>query len=148
MPMSSAGFETSAYVPSELNLASYIIWATRASSAEFEKTKSLYIVDHRRRSTWLTRIAVDVPAQVHREGMPTHYVPKRLCMNVGCPRCDDQRGGFRFPWLGDWTCRNGVGNPNEDSLTTRQRWLDCADPLCPIPEHNRRGCVSCVETII
>ena len=33
---------------------------------------------------------------------PLRWAP---CMDATCARCADQRGGFQFPWLGDWTRR-------------------------------------------
>ena len=34
-----------------------------------------------------------------------------LCTLSPCPRCEQGRGGFRFPWLGIWTRRSVLAQP-------------------------------------
>ena len=56
---------------------------------------------------------------------PNGLPPLRVapCMAEPCPRCDQSRGGFQFPWLGSWTRRACMPVPGSEPDAAWQRLL-------------------------
>ena len=52
--------------------------------------------------------------------------PVTACQDAGCERCIAGRGGFRFNWIGPWTCVQAVGNASSPEDVTR-RWVACSE---------------------
>lgn len=58
------------------------------------------------------------------EGLPP--LPKAVCSLAGCMRCESQRGGFHFPWLGVW-CKRAVVPRDDATVAEAFQDLD-SDP--------------------
>lgn len=52
-----------------------------------------------------------------------------VCTEAGCQRCREQRGGYRFPWLGLWSRQAVLRRPTADPPAAWQEWSDCATRL-------------------
>ena len=124
----------SPFVPSDLNFCCFLSWASTCSDEQWQQKKDLYCIKHRRDSSLAAQCPI-WPVLVHRPDGTCHQIQERNCMDVGCYKCFYKQGGFRFPWLGAWTCIRGVGSSLDSSLEIRERWLTCANPNCPILEH-------------
>ncbi|CAE7222905.1 unnamed protein product [Symbiodinium sp. CCMP2592] len=55
------------------------------------------------------------------------FVPLRriACVASPCPRCEDARGGFQFPWLGPWAVRATVVPDGWHPDDARTRFYEC-----------------------
>jgi hypothetical protein len=80
---------------------------------------------------WLRHVQVqDIKPSVRIAG-EYHVIPQLPCQDPQCPRCDE-KGGYKFHWLGPWTCRCSLTMTTADA--TRLRWMQCC--TC---ESNRRA---------
>jgi hypothetical protein len=56
--------------------------------------------------------------------------PSVQCQQINCARCFGGRGGFRFNWVGPWTCTKAVNNSDRFEDVTRE-WIKCSsDKAC------------------
>ena len=126
------GYVRRALVPSDFNLGSFLEWVFKASPAEVEGVRHLYSVAHRADEP-------TEPIRLLRQGELLHAIPVWACMDVGCSRCLTRGGGYKFDWVGPWTCIAGEGAPGEDPGAARVRWFQCRDPQCTIRAHADRA---------
>ena len=101
-------FVQSSIVPSDFNLTSFSLWFSLSEAEERGEAGSLCVLVHR-------------PVQLFpefglRDGT-RWQLPTRSCFAVGCDRCLNGRSGYRFQWVGPWTCLHGRAG---DPATARQ----------------------------
>ena len=65
-------------------------------------------------------VHIPVPEQPVREFQALPAMRRITCSEVGCAQCEQQRGGFRFPWLGVWTRRFAVVQPG---VSPQEAWM-------------------------
>ena len=54
---------------------------------------------------------------------------KSVCCEVGCLRCEQRRGGYRFPWVGVWTRRFAVVWPGAPAVEAWQSFGASTDNM-------------------
>ena len=115
-------------VPSDYNLASFSAWFCRlATPADREAANGVYLVEHTRNTAGRAE-PIGLRYTDPETGTRRRYqIPVLDCQDVGCARCDAGVGGYKFDWVGPWTCKNGRGT---DANTSRRQWMACRDPLC------------------
>ena len=87
-------------------------WHSMASCSDdvFERLwGKCYIIEHYERSLSPQLRTLRVDSQLLRNGR-AYCTPTRRCSQVPCQRCQEGRGGFRFPWRGRWTTDNCIGD--------------------------------------
>jgi len=92
------------------NLSNY--WHAMASCSDevFERLwNRCYIIEHCEGPTPPEVMTVRVDSHLLRNGR-AHYTPTTKCEQLPCQRCEQGRGGFRFPWCGCWTTDNCIGH--------------------------------------
>ncbi len=110
----------SPYVPSPLNLPSFLYWWKHATTAEQESAVGIYLIYHH---DGLAVPAEPIKLRFNTGGM--YNIPWRRCGNVGCERCTSRRGGYKFDWVGPWTCIN-----LQDDEHNYGRWMECDRGAC------------------
>ena len=103
-------------VPSDFTLTSFSLWFSLSEAEQRREAESLYVLVHRPVQLF--------PAFGLRDGT-RWQLPTRSCFVVGCDRCLNGRSGYRFQWVGPWTCLHGRAG---DPATARQQWRECRDP--------------------
>ena len=68
-----------------------------------------YIIEHRERTMPLQLLTQRVDGHLLRNGR-AYCAPTRTCTQAPCRRCEEGRGGFRFPWCGYWTTDKCIGD--------------------------------------
>ena len=81
----------------------------------------------------------DITAKLyHPESIANIDLRNIQCEESGCLRCDSGRGGYRFHWVGPWTCRRVVDAGSQDGARGRAIWLNCTDcEACSGPARRR-----------
>ena len=92
------------------NLSNYWHAMATCSDEVFQRLWGrCYIIEHREAPTPLQVMTVRVDSPLLRNGR-AYYTPTKKCEQVPCQRCEQGRGGFRFPWCGCWTTDNCIGD--------------------------------------
>jgi hypothetical protein len=132
----ASGFLVDDTVLSDCNLSNFIALARR--------------VDPLRAMTWIRHCPVtdhrmETPAIAASLGVPVQHITPQVvlanstmvpmtvvaCRQAVCHRCERGIGGYRFQWLGPWSCEAAHGNT---VLEGRQAWMRCM---------NAAGCPAC-----
>ena len=51
------------------------------------------------------------------------------CTEAPCHRCETERGGYRFQYIGPWTCAK-ITAVSLPPFEARRTWLQCKECLC------------------
>ena len=85
------------------NLSNYWHAMSTCSDDVFERLwNKCYIIEHREETVPPHAPIVRMKDSMLRNGRD-YAAPTTMCKQVPCRRCDEGRGGFRFPWCGYWT---------------------------------------------
>ena len=122
-------------VCSDYNLAAFQRWIPLQCPVEASKYLDLYLIAHDDPPVpYFIRNLLDTDVyniwpKVYVDG---HYIslPRRPCAQHGCSRCG-VKGGYKFQWIGPWTCQTSI-SPNVTSAhDARQKWMACFScPAC------------------
>jgi hypothetical protein len=92
------------------NLSNYWHAMATCSDEVFERLwDKCYIIEHREHTIPPQAVTLRAKDRMLRNGR-TYYAPTTRCRQVPCQRCEEGRGGFRFPWCGNWTTDNCIGD--------------------------------------
>ncbi len=64
------------------------------------------------------------PVQIKLENGKIHTTSVVMCKQDDCDRCVQGRGGYRFHFVGPWTCKNTFGLTPAES---RYTWMNCRE---------------------
>ena len=122
-------------VCSDYNLAAFQQWIPKQDPVEAAKYLDLYVVAHEDPPVpALIRGLLDddvynIWPRVHVNGQEI-LLARRPCTLQDCARCG-VRGGYKFQWLGPWTCQASVRPTVVTAQMARQTWMACTScPAC------------------
>ena len=125
------------------NFTSFLVWfGEYATLPEQYDTSALYMVVHREQPSPFLIASGIVPEEVEtplrrRDGTTAH-LPRLVCMDVGCRRCDEGRGGYQWRWCDPrWTPSAALDmqlNPLELARECYKPW-----PRGMLPSKSSRG---------
>ena len=105
-------FVQSSDVPSDFNLTSFSLLFGLSEAEERREAESLYVLVH--------RPVPSIPELSLWDGT-RWQLPTRPCFAVGCDRCLNGGSGYRFQWVGPWTCLHGrAGDANVEIPNAEQ----------------------------
>ena len=124
-------------VVSDLNLGAFLEWLGRVGLTQaMAYIRACKIINH--------RVAHDnIPTldpQVRLADGKFYPLQSVDCQQQNCDRCRASRGGYKFQYVGPWTCEESFGDALQDKtpLGARTAWLNCARcRACSV----RRACV-------
>ena len=118
------------HVITPVNLSAFLLWATTATEEDLDKAFDvIYMVEHRMDEAIFGDTPV-APVVIERDDLDRIFtIPRRPCYTVPCQRCRTGRGGYRFRWVGPWTCRNSIGDEETPPFQVMQRYMACGCDL-------------------
>ena len=127
MAASAPVLTTSRYVLSPCNLPSFLKWAATATEAELDAVMpEIYIIEHNMGSESDSEFGPPPAPRIDREDLHRVWVlSQRMCTDLYCMRCRSGRGGYKFPWIGPWTCPTIVGDDSTPPAELYRRASEC-----------------------
>ena len=98
------------------NLAMFGKWAETASEEELDQVMpTIFLLSHQWRSPEGDNLSHPPAPVVVRPDLGKTYTMRTVpCEDMFCQRCISGLGGYKFPWIGPWTCPSIIG----DALTS------------------------------
>ena len=116
----------SPYVYSPFNLNSFLKWCATATEDDIDQVMEVvYIVEHRYPDELFGPEGTP-PIVIDRDDLGIQWmVPRTLCEDEDCHRCNSGRSGWQFRWIGPWTCPMIIGDENTPVRDVVARTLQC-----------------------
>ena len=117
-------------VCSDYNLAAFQRWLPKQDPAEAAKYLDLYVIAHDDPPvpafirSLLDSDVYNIWPRVQVDGQDI-LLPRRPRAQQGCSRCGVQ-GGYKFQWLGPWTCQASIRPNVATAHSARQIWMACS----------------------
>lgn len=108
-------------VVSDFNYFAYLRFINKQDLESQQRLMRLPIIQHRPRSE---KVEVKMKDEVVRTN------PTIMCQEEDCKRCERECGGYRFHYVGAWTCKNAVGVTPAQGRYTWSRCSDCLMCSC------------------
>ena len=129
MAAMAAAITTSPYVLSPYNLTAFLKWAVTASEAELDSIMpEIYLIEHRWHIAGDSDSEMEPPPApiINREDLQRVWELRQVpCKDLYCRRCRSGRGGYKFPWIGPWTCPATVGDETTPPEELYRRVSQC-----------------------
>ena len=122
-------------VCSDYNLAAFQQWLPMQDPDEAAKYLDLFIVEHEDPPVpAFIRGLLDSDVYHIQPRIRVHgneiLIPRRPCSQPQCDLCG-LRGGYKFQWMGPWTCQASLQASAATADIARQIWMACTScPAC------------------
>ena len=115
-------------VLSPTNWEMFETWAARADLFDLADTLlKVYLVAHREPDN--LREVPRPPVIIQRADLDMYFTVKQTtCDNPRCWRCLERKCGYRFDWVGPWTCQcilGEAGMPNREIMARHRNCTIC-----------------------
>ena len=116
-------------VCSDLNLMTFRMWMQKQDQLVAEDHKDLFMIIHEDPPVpafirhLLDTDVYNIWPTIMVNGTKIH-IPRRPCTKIGCERCG-VKGGYKFHWLGPWTCAASVHPSINTANDARHVWQNC-----------------------
>ena len=104
-------------VVSDFNFFSYLRYVSMQNVDKQKRMLKLPVLQHHPRSE---------PVQIKLKDGKMYTTITTMCEQEDCNRCVQNLGGYRFQYIGPWTCKGTIGFPPPQA---RRLWMDCKDCL-------------------
>ena len=134
------------WIPSDFNYQAYMCWlSAQPLGVALHLGQALPLINHRDAPPGVIFIGGrmykvrDIEAKLAHPESTTPLALKNIqCEEETCYRCQHQCGGYRFHWVGPWTCRRVAMASPQEATISKAMWLNCADcEACRGPARRR-----------
>ena len=109
-------------VPSDMNLSAYLHFVNNMKAEKQHRLGKLKMMQHH---------PIGEPVRWRGKDGSMITIESYACADPVCVRCESESGGYRFQWLGPWTCEE-IMNTNSPQLA-RYTWMRCTTcPACTL----------------
>ena len=112
-------------VASDFNLTMFLQYVRMAGQEYQLRLLSLPMIQHQ---------PVGENIQVKLRDGQYRELASTTCQATNCPRCDSYFGGYKFQYIGPWTCQRSIGLSPQQA---RRTWIECKE--CTMCSHRPSG---------
>ena len=102
-------------VPSDCNLGTFLQFVNKAPLELQQRLLQLPMIQHE---------PTDNNIQIKLKDGKMMELSSIACTAPDCTRCLHEVGGYKFHYIGTWTCRRAIGLAPHES---RRTWMTCTD---------------------
>ena len=117
--MVTARWPCCATIPSDYNLSKFIAYIHGLPDHDQERLTKLPVMQH---------VPTCSPAMFKNSKNKFVQLRQTMCTERECRRCNDEVGGYRFQFIGPWTCHKII-TQCLPPLIARQTWMKCQECL-------------------
>ena len=116
-----------AIIPSDMNLSAFLHFLTNMTIEKQHRLGRLKMLQHQ---------PMGESVQLRSKDKSMITIHSYACEDTMCPRCTSEWGGYRFQWLGPWTCTECITTTTPQQA--RATWARCSTcPACTLIKSER-----------